>query len=137
VLQDSPVRKEDRPVAFVAAHERQRRSTRVSHVGRDVQQVFESPERRAGHGGRLALADEEERAREGHEDLQQRAAKDHRVVAHPTEDRVTHFVDHQVGVVEKQEAARARPRVEHERGVGHTPSDRGRARHRSETVFGE
>ena len=107
-----PLSEEDFPVAVPGADERERAGASVGHVGADVEKVFEEPECAEGDAGGFPAEEEICGAGEGDYEFEECAAHDHERVAEAVlsataenaEERMSGFVDGEIGVIEEQEA---------------------------------
>lgn len=117
VIEDAPLREEDRPVTLVGINEGKRQRARVRHVRADIEEIFEEPENGEGQAVSLAVIEKEGGAQRRNDEFAESAAENHERVTKPTEEWMAGFVDDEIGEVEEEEARGIAPGVEEEEHV--------------------
>ena len=87
---------------------------RVGHVGTDVQEVFEEPEAREGHGSSFAFPPEIGGTQERDQEFAECAAENHDGVAKPTEEKVAASVNDEIDVIDDQKTGAVGRSIEQE-----------------------
>ena len=121
VEEEVPLAEEDEPIAGFGADEGQGVHAGVGHVGADVEEILEEPERGEGDAVGLALEEEIDGAGGRNDEFEERAAEKHEGVTEEAEEGVAGFVNHEIDEIGEEEIGGVEPGVEEEEDVENEP----------------
>jgi len=125
VDEDVPLGEEDFPIVVAGADEGQGESAGISHVGADVEKIFEEPEGAKGGAGGFAFDEEIRKTGERGDEFGESAAENGHGVAEGAEQGMARFMDGEIGEIDDEEIGRVEGGVAEEESVEDDPGDAG------------
>ena len=125
VEEDVPLGEEDFPIVVAGADEGERECAGVSHVGADVEEVFEEPDGAESDAGGFAFDEEIREAGEWSDEFGEGAAENGQGVAKRAEERMAGFVNGEIGEIDDEKIGCVEGGVEEKEGVEDEPGDAG------------
>jgi len=116
-----PLAEEEEPIAGFGADQGQGVHAGVGHVGADVEEILEEPEKGEGDAVGLALEEEIDGAGGRNDEFEERAAEKHEGVAEEAEEGMAGFVNHEIGEINEEEIGGVGVGVEEKEDVENEP----------------